>query len=126
MKIIHGHRGDHRRIAEPVGIRSELRVAVERRGVARFREGDAAFLARIGTQQQLVEAIDATADGEMVAVSGHSPEINALGPRQDGAPGLRARRVRRGKAEVDVVVVGVDPQAAMRRIDVVFTVRLPP
>ena len=92
--------------------------------VARLLERDARFLAGVGAQDQLVEAVDPAADREMVAIGSRADQIDAVRAGDHRPPFLRVRRVGLGEAEVHMVVVGVDPQFPVRRVDMIFAVGL--
>ena len=53
----------------------------------------------------------------MVAVGGDAAQIGAVGAGDDRPPFARARRVGLGDAEIDMIVVGQDPQLPVRGVD---------
>ena len=110
MIVIDGARRDHRRIGQAVAGGRKFGIAGEAGAVAGFLERHA-FLAAAGVvaQVELVEAVDPAGDQQMVAVAGNAAQIG-VAPGNQFRPFAGAGRVGRGDAEIDVIVVGQDPQ----------------
>ena len=53
-------------------------------------------------------------DGEMVAIGGNVREIDVVRSRDQRRPPVRARRIGLGEAEIDVLVIGQNPQLPVR------------
>ncbi len=105
---------------EPVGGGREFGVAAEARRIAASANGMRILAAVVGAKPEPVEAVDPLAEGEMVAIGGDSAQIDTVGARDDRRPFARPGRVGLGEAEVDVIVVGDDPQPAVRGVDRIF------
>ena len=126
MVIVDGRRGDHRAVGEPIGGRRIFGIAAEPDRVGRLGEGDAPLGAVVGPQPDLVEAVDPLGDREMVAEGGDAAQIDLVRAGDHRVPVARMRGVRLGDAEIDVVVVGQDPQLAVARVDRILDQRPAP
>src|SRR3546814_15413138 len=86
---IDGVRRHHRRIADAIGGGRELGVAAKPGRVAGLRKGDAMFLARIGAQPYLVEAVHPLCQDQMIGKAGDAPEVYRI--RESGRASCRER-----------------------------------
>ena len=115
--------GDHRRIMQAIRVGGEVGIAREAGAVARLGERDAMLVAGgIIAQHELVEAVDAAGDQQMIAVAGDPAKISAVASRDDRRPVGGSGRVGAGDPEIDVIVVGQDPQFAVRGVDFILDV----
>src|SRR5205807_6087605 len=96
----------------------------EEAAVARLLERDRRLIPAIGAQGELIEPFDSARDRQMVTIAGDAGQIDPVRSGDDRVPLFRLLRLRDGKAEVHMVVVGVDPQFPMRRVDMIFSTLL--
>ena len=74
----------------------------------------------VGSQLDLVEALHAPLGDEEIAEQFEPVEIEFVRPFDQRFPCVGHVERRGGEAEVDVVVIGVDPQRAVPNVDIVF------
>ncbi len=79
-------------------------------------KGDPAILAGIGPEPDLIEPAHALLDHQVVAKRGDAAQIDLVRSRDHRPPVARRRRIGLGQPEIDVIVVGEDPQLPVRGI----------
>ena len=121
--IVDGRRRDHRAVAQAIGGRRIFRIVAEAGRVARLGEGNVPLVPVVGSEPDLIEAVDPLGDGEMVAEGGDAAQIDRVRSRDDRVPVAGMVGARLGDAEIDVIVIGQDPQLAVAGIDRILDVR---
>ena len=123
--VVHRDGRHHRGVADPVQRRIISRVRSERRGIAGLRKRHAVLVAGICAQPDLIEPVDPLAHRQMPGKAGEPGQIDAVGPRDHRLPVARRRGVGTRDPEIDMRVVGEDPERVVRAVDRILPLHLP-